>query len=151
MDTELLVRTRDGGRAAKPTVHRPRKTPMFRKHHRPGVLVYRSVIRLTSAMSASVRTQPAALALAFTCAAEVAPAITVATLGRQASHDIASSSSVCPHSVANASSASTMSKFLSLRTQSRCALNIWALRSSGTAPSRAPAGGPPPPRALAGG
>jgi hypothetical protein len=42
--------------------------------------------------------------LAFTGVDEVAPAITVATLGRQASHDIASSSGVCPRSVANASS-----------------------------------------------
>jgi hypothetical protein len=67
---------------------------------------YDNVIRSASAITASARTQSAAPALAFTCADEVAPAITVATLGRQASHDIASSNGVCPHSVANASSTS---------------------------------------------
>jgi hypothetical protein len=50
--------------------------------------VHRRVIRSTSARSPPVRTQPTAPALDRTYAAEVAPAMTDASFGRPASHDI---------------------------------------------------------------
>ena len=49
-----------------------------------------------------------------TCSGDVAPAITEATCGREASHENASSSSVCPRVAANAFSASAIWTFLSV-------------------------------------
>ena len=56
---------------------------------------------LTSARSASESCQaPVSAALARTCSGVVAPAITLATAGQPASHESASSGSVCPWSLA---------------------------------------------------
>src|SRR5690606_14394604 len=54
------------------------------------------VIRSTSAISSALSFQPAALTLVSICSGLVAPVMIEATVGRAASHDRASSSSVWP-------------------------------------------------------
>src|SRR5207248_2327266 len=73
----------------------------------------------SAARSSAESSQSAATALARTCSGAVAPAITDATPGWEASPAIASSSSVYPRSCANASSASIRSNALSLSASDR--------------------------------
>src|SRR5579862_2741409 len=72
-----------------------------------------------AARSSADRRHDAAAALTLTCSGEVAPAITEATPGWAASQATASSSTVWPRSSAKAVSASTRSKFSSVRTEEK--------------------------------
>src|SRR5438874_1462675 len=89
---------------------------------------------LSSSSSSGESSQSAAAALARTCSGFVAPAITEATAGCDASPAIASSSRECPWSDANSSSASTWSNASSV--------------SRSEPSSRDPAGGGSPRRYL---
>src|SRR6266404_1623997 len=70
---------------------------------------YPFVILSISARSSALSAQSIALTFCSTCSTRVAPAITLATCGREASQENASSSRVCPRAFAKACSFSTMS------------------------------------------
>ena len=67
------------------------------------------VIPSISAISPALNVQPIAFTFCSTCSTRVAPAMTLATCGREASHEKASSSRLWPRACANACSCSTMS------------------------------------------
>src|SRR3954453_5187735 len=87
--------------------------------HPPGAAIPRlrlqpfAVILSISAMSSGLSTQSAAFTLASICSGLVAPAMMLATVGRAASHENASSVIVRPRAFTKASSFSSTSKFAS--------------------------------------
>src|SRR5579884_826906 len=77
------------------------------------------VIRSTSAISSAESSQFTALTFASTCSGRVAPAITLATAGRAASQENASSSMLRPRAEQKSARRSILSQFASVRNRSR--------------------------------